>query len=490
MVWLFSAAIIAGVYRSLSLLVIVTGVALARAVVCRAWHAWLALLLAAAGGAVGWTAIERADADRSVFLRTAERANGQKVRLRGWVASFPQSGGYGSTFALATVLDVRPMRVWVRAGCFDLCYGDSLQVDARFATTSRVPSAFLTSRGVAGEARVRFEDVRRTDGERGCPLMRHLLWPMHRSARTHLARMLGGEAALPVGLLLGERGSLDRPAYEAVRVLGIAHLLALSGMHLTMIAALAVFATYWTPRRRAAVVALALSLYVGVVGDVDSLTRAYTMALLILAARALNRPPRPIDALGKALFLMLLASPVAILSVGLQLSFAATLAVFLALDRMPVALRRAPAPARPAWSRALVRCAQSVAAAFWVSVAVEVFIAPLQLHHFGRISMVGPLATVVFLLPVTILQVIALAASFGAAGADGALAAALTWASSTTRAAIVTAGSIAPDPVAFSRPHAGIYYAAALIACAFPKRKLAWGIAVAGIALSFAVGSK
>lgn len=489
MVWLFSAAIVAGVYRSISLFAVVLVCMLTRAVVLRATQAWIAVVLAGVCAFIGWGATARADADRRVVAEVADRARDRPVVLRGWVDEFPQSGPYGSTFVLATQLEGRPLRLSIRSHTFDVAYGDSLQVDARLATNARVPSAFLTARGVAGEARARFEDVRRIGRVRGCPLMREVFWPMHRAARTRLVRALGGEAALPVGLLLGERGTLDRRAYDAVRALGITHLLALSGMHLTMIAALAVFATHWTPRRRDAAVALALSLYVGMVGNVDSLTRAYVMALLILAARALVRPPKPIDALGKALWLMLLCAPQAILSVGLQLSFAATLAVLWCLGHLPAQLLRSPAASLPAWRRVVVRCVQGGTMAFLVSLAVEVFIAPLQLHHFGRASVVGPLATVVFAFPVTLLQGLALAASIGwPAPVSDALAMSLAWASSATRDAIVGVGSFAPKPVAIPEPQCIVYYAAVLVVCARPRRAWAWCVAATGIALAFIVG--
>lgn len=483
MVWLFSAAIVAGVYRSLSFVILVVALLSARAAWVRSWAAWIAVALAAFCAAAGWTAIERADADRRAVARAAERAVGGRIRLTGRVSEFPQSGRYGSTFVFATAVDGRGVRLLVRAGCFDVNYGEVLEVDARVATASRTPANFLAARGLAGEARARFGDVRRMGPVRGCPLMRDVLWPMHRAARTRLTRALGGESALPVGLLLGERGLLDRPAYEAVRKLGIAHLLALSGMHLTMIAALAVAATHWTPRRRDAFVALALSIYVGVVGNIDSLTRAYAMALLLLMARALVRPPRPVDALGKAFLFMLLVAPQSILSVGLQLSFAATLAVLLCFERMPVALLR-PATSASRWRRALHACARGAASAFVVSVAVEVFIAPLQIHHFGRISVVGPLATVVFLLPVSIVQGLALAASFDLPAVGGGVVWLLSWASDVTRDAILAAASLAPDPVALETPRGVAYYAAIGVVCWRPRTWWAWGTATAGIAVA------
>lgn len=477
MVWLFSVGVIAGVYRSLSLFIVVILWMLVRAWVLRTAQAWLAIALAMACAVIGWAAIEHADAGRAIVSHAATRAGGRALPLRGWVASFPQSGRYGSSFDFATRVDGRAVRLALRAGRFDVSYGETLEVDARLSTTTRTPSAYLTSRGLAGEGRARFQDVRRSSiigpragGTHGCPLLRHVLWPMHRAARTTLARALGGDAALPVGLLLGERSMLDRAAYEAVRSLGIAHLLALSGMHLTMIAALALAASRWTPRHRDAWIAFALSIYVGVVGSVDSLTRAYVMALLILAARALLRPARPVDSLGKALLLMLLVEPCSILSVGLQLSFAATLAVLLCLERLPRSLVRAPAPSQPRWRRVLIRFGRGAAAAFVVSLVVEVFIAPLQLHHFGRISVVGPVATVVFMAPVSILQVMALAASVDLPLVHNPLAAALAWSSSATRDAIVAAGSLAPHPIAVPRPAWLVYYAAIAVAGGFLLR--------------------
>lgn len=488
MVWLFSAGVVAGVFHSIPFLLLILAIVLARAVLLRAGHAWVTVALSLACGAIGWSAMERSHGDRGVVTRAAARARGQPLPLRGWVASFPQSGRYGVTFAFATHVDGHPVRISVRAGRFDIGYGDSLAIDLRLATASRTPEAFLVARGVAGEGRARFLDVRRLHAAGGCPVLRGVLWPLHRVARTRLARALGNDAALPVGLLLGERAMLDRAAYDAVRALGIAHLLALSGMHLTMIAALAVFATRRAVRRRDAWVAVALSLYVGVVGDVDSLTRAYLMALVILTARALVRPPRPIDALGKALLIMLLIDPCAILSVGLQLSFVATLAVLICIARLPASLVRPPARGLPAWRRVLARAGQGAAAAFAISLVVEAFIAPLQLHHFGRMSVVGPVATVVFMLPVSMLQIMALLASFGVPAIDAPLASALAWGSVATRDGIVAAGGLAPAPVGIPVPNWTLYYMALWAVCVLHRHRWVWWAGAAGIGLSFWLG--
>ncbi len=484
-VWLFSAAIAAGVYRSLPLFAFLVLLALGRAVLLRASHAWLALALIVPCGGIGLASIRRAAADRHVVAAAAETTRGRMICLDGWVCGFPQSGRYGTTFPFATHIDGRAVRVSVRAQIFDIAYGDSLSMDARLATNPPTSFDYLASRGISGETKVRFQDIGPIRARHGCPVLRDVLWPMHRAARMRLARALGADAALPVGLLLGERGMLDRAAYHAVRNLGIAHLLALSGMHLTMIAILAVAATHFTPRRRDAAIAGALSWYVGVVGDIDSLTRAWAMALLILGARALVRPPKPIDALGTALLLMLLWRPCSILSVGLQLSFAATLALLLCVQRLPNALIRPPRSSRPRSVRTAIRMGQGAAVAFIASVAVEIFIAPLQLHHFGQLSVVGPVATVVFLLPVTILQGLALAASLPLPALEHATTPVLIRLSTTLLDAIVVAGHVAPQPVAAGPPNVLIYYASTVVLWRWPTRWPAWVVAVMGLLLSW-----
>jgi predicted membrane metal-binding protein len=225
-----------------------------------------------------------------------------------------------------------------------------------------------------------------------------------------------------------------------------------------------------------------------VVGDIDSLTRAWVMALLILGARTLVRPPKPIDALGTALLLMLLWRPCSILSVGLQLSFAATLALLLCVQRLPNVLLRPPASSRPRLVRVGLRAGQGAVVAFVVSAAVELFIAPLQLEHFGQLSLVGPLATVVFLLPVTILQGLALVASLDVPVIGAPLIGTLAWTSNATLDAILVAGNHAPSSVQMPAPDWLTYYGAIALLCWRWRQTASWAIAALALALSFMLG--
>jgi competence protein ComEC len=257
-------------------------------------------------------------------------------------------------------------------------------------------------------------------------------------------------------------------------------------MHLAVIAGLAVLASCLVPRCRHALVMATLTVYVGIVGDVASLTRAYVMALALALAHALARPVRPVDALGRTLLVVLLASPAALLSVGLQLSFAATLAVVAVVSRG--AFPRPPRDPALRWPRRVWRrVAGNVMAAVALSVAVEVFIAPLQLYHFGRASAVGPLATPAFLLPVAVVQVLSIAATAlaGIPGVGPASMAALGAVSKVTAAALLGAARLAPPAVAHPAPDFVAYYGGILLVWATRGRRAAWPVGAGLVVLSF-----
>jgi competence protein ComEC len=380
------------------------------------------------------------------------------------------------------MLEGRRVRLLVRAECFDAAYGDRYALRARFINIAPSLRGFTASRGVAGVVKVRAADIVRC-GHGGNPLARRVFWPLHRFARTRLTRAMGSDAGLAIGMLLGDRTQLADNVRDAVRRLGITHLLAISGMHLTTIAGCVLIATRLWPRARPLLLLAALTLYSGTVGNVESLTRAYVMSAILITTHSMIRPVRPIDALAKALLVMAVASPLCLRSVGLQLSFAATFVVLLCLPHEWHAAATGGNRAR----RWMLGALKSVSSAFVLSLAVEVFILPLQLHHFHTLSTVGPLATVIFFIPVTVVllaavPVAALAAVAPAAEWPGR---ALGWVSLVTTRAILACGQLTPGPFAVPHPNPWLYYGALVLAWKYRRRRPGLVVAAAGIALAF-----
>jgi len=480
-VWILTLAVAAGVAQRLDFLLylIVASSLHARIRHGRA-RALLVALLACMCAATGARRSASFEHERAGVERVAASAGAALVTLDGVVASFPQTGQHGTSFEFQTRVGDRRVRLQVRAESFDTHYGDRYRLRARFVKPSENGRAFLGSRGLSGLVRVKHRDIART-GRAGNPVVRECVWPLHRFARTRLSRAMGSEAGLAIGMLLGERAQLADPVRDAVRGLGITHLLAISGMHLTTLAGGIVLLTRRRPRWRSFALVLALTAYTAMVGDVESLTRAYLMALLVIGMQTTVRPVRPIDALGVAWFVMTCADPLSLRSVGLQLSFAATFAVLVCLPLLaPV---RPPAPV----VRLGERIIRPIVFAFALSVAVEVFIAPLQLHHFGALSPVGPLATVIFFMPVTVvlvaaMPVAALTAMWPAQEWPGAV---LAWLSTWTADLIVACGRITPGTVALPEPSPWLYYGGILVGWRLRRHRAAWALAALLVALAF-----
>ncbi|HEU4930390.1 MAG TPA: ComEC/Rec2 family competence protein, partial [Candidatus Krumholzibacteria bacterium] len=167
--------------------------------------------------------------------------------------------------------------------------------------------------------------------------------------------------------------------------------------------------------------------------------------------------------------------------------FAATLALLLCVQRLPNVLLRPPSSTRPRWERIGIRAGQGAAVALVVSAAVELVIAPLLLHHFGQLSAVGPIGTVVFLVPVTILQGLALAAAFPIPMLEPITTPSMIVLSKSLLATIVSAGGAAPAPVALAPPNVVVYYSSIFVLWARPTDRRVWSVAALGLLLSFLV---
>jgi competence protein ComEC len=206
--------------------------------------------------------------------------------------------------------------------------------------------------------------------------------------------LTGDRRALVEGMALGGSDRLSRSAEDDVRAAGLAHLLAVSGQNVAVVAA-AVFmglGALGVRRRRALVVAaVTIGAYCAVCESGASVARAGVVALGALAAEATSRPWRSGHGLLVALALLLAWQPRWLWDPGLQLSFSAVAGILL-IGRPLVALagRWLPGP---------------LAEAAGVSAAATLATAPVAAASFGTVSLAGlaanilavPLAGVVLL---------------------------------------------------------------------------------------------
>jgi competence protein ComEC len=218
----------------------------------------------------------------------------------------------------------------------------------------------------------------------------------------------GGDASARAalrGIVTGDRAAIPESLDARWRAVGIFHVLSVSGLHLAVVAGLAFamlrrliaalpFGGRIRPARWAAVPALAIAIaYTLVTGAQIATVRALVVIVLVVIGASLDRPLRPLDAIGVAAFCVLWWRPADLLDPSFQLSFVAAIVLALSARRTE----------GKSW---LVR---GLVASLWVTLAT----APITALHFHQLTP-GGIAGNVVLTP--LLELVALPlALFGVA---------------------------------------------------------------------------
>lgn len=209
----------------------------------------------------------------------------------------------------------------------------------------------------------------------------------------------GGDAAgnaVVRAMVAGDRGGLDDETTDVFREAGVSHVLAVSGLHLAIVA-LFVFAAVrrlWAAcpplcmrvgadRVAALVAAPAAVAYTVITGGRISTVRALVVVLAVLAGAAMRRRLRVLDAVGAAALGLIAARPSVVWDPSFQLSFAAAATLSMVIVR----------------GRGWI--ASSVAVSVWAAAAT----APFAALAFHSVALAGPVANLI-VVPITELVVL------------------------------------------------------------------------------------
>ncbi|HEV3376148.1 MAG TPA: ComEC/Rec2 family competence protein [Thermoleophilaceae bacterium] len=383
----------------------------------------IAAALVLCGAAVGELRLASIDAP-------AQRLrDGERVELQAHLVTPPRRGPFGSSAEVAvTGGPLEGARLLVRAARWAplpnaVGIGQELQLEGRVkALTSRADAstrdasfdfaAYLRARGVAGE--LLLEHARRT-GRRRDGLAAALDWMRERAERAVVAGMSSADGALLRGMVLGQDEAIDEALRQDFRDSGLAHLLAVSGQNVMLLAALALPALALTGLglrgRLTALVAL-IALYVPLAGAGPSLQRAGVMGIAGIAAMVASRPASRSYALLLAAAATLAWNPRSWTDPGWQLSFAAVAGILVTGVPLSRSLRRigddlvqpkwkpasGDAAARTVSARALaVGAVRVLADGVAITVSATLATAPLLAHHFGSVPLAGLLANLLAL---------------------------------------------------------------------------------------------
>lgn len=152
----------------------------------------------------------------------------------------------------------------------------------------------------------------------------------------------GDRSALPKALLLGERDALSEEDRDAFARVGIAHVLAISGLHISLIVAALrlVLKRFLSGRKQLWFFGAFLLLYALLLDLRASVVRASILTFTYLYVCSRGRRPDSLSGLALAFMIILAIHPVDLLSAGFQLSFAAALGIVLLDEPISRALSR------------------------------------------------------------------------------------------------------------------------------------------------------
>lgn len=218
----------------------------------------------------------------------------------------------------------------------------------------------------------------------------HLRWRM--TVRLHQV-LPGSDGAIASALITGERGGISESDEQALRDAGLAHVLAIAGLHMALVG----LGLFWIVRAGlAAIPALALAypikkwaagaaligalFYLVVSGAAPPTIRAFTMLAMMLTAILLDRPALSMRAVALASVIILVIEPESLVEPGFQMSFAAVVGL-IAVAEWEQARAARRVSIGPVMFAGLRRYVRGIATTSFVGSVATV---PYAIYHFDR----------------------------------------------------------------------------------------------------------
>jgi len=207
-------------------------------------------------------------------------------------------------------------------------------------------------------------------------------------------------------LILGERRAIGPDLRKPFNRTGLGHVLAVSGLHIGLVSWVAFFFFKWlltrsylltlaiNVRKAAALLTcFPVVMYASLAGLQVSCQRAMIMALVFFGSILLDREKDIWSTLALAALIILAMEPMALFSIGFQLSFTAVMGIlWLAVPFL--SRKRAPSENQAGLKRLLFRLKRGITGLIVISLAAQIILLPLIVQYFHRVSPVALLANI------------------------------------------------------------------------------------------------
>ncbi len=330
-----------------------------------------------------------------MYIRPLEQLNQQEVPLTITAADYSYATDYGIGVDGIAVIEDRPyhIRAYLKENP-ELRPGDT--VEGTFLIRLTIPdgkreSAWFQGNGI-------FLIAHQKDQVQIAPAEEIPQWCFPALLRKNILGMLDSlfpEDVSPFAkaLLLGDSRDLDYAADTAFKVSGIRHIIAVSGLHVSILYGLV---CVFTLRRRflTAMVGIpALLLFAAVAGFTPSVIRACIMVWLMLLAMVFDREYDAPTALAFAVLVMLAVNPMSVTSVSLQLSAGCVAGILL----FNSAINRWLKQKFPKKKGMAAKLRDMLCSSISVTLSAMSLITPLSAWYFGTVSLISVLTNLLTL---------------------------------------------------------------------------------------------
>ncbi|MFQ5995449.1 MAG: DNA internalization-related competence protein ComEC/Rec2 [Acidiferrobacterales bacterium] len=329
---------------------------------------------------------------------------GKDMRVEGYVAGIPQMMERGTRFRFDVKHASRKgVRVKIPGTILLTSYDDAHRFGVgehwRFTVRLKRPHGFQNPGGFDYEGYLFRERVRATGyvrGKKSPELLgsgsgAYMIDRLRQRLGERVRYLLADNPAsgLALALVNGDRRGITDNQWTTLRRTGTNHLVAISGLHVGLVAGLAFFVARflwalpgwtvlrWPAPKVGAIAAMMFALmYSALAGFAVPTQRAMIMLTVVMGAVLFQRRLAPTQVLAIALFLVLVHDPLAVMGAGFWLSFAAVTVIILFVYRHSVEGNL--------WQRL-----------GYVQWAIAVGLLPLMLMFFQQVSLIGPIANMV-----------------------------------------------------------------------------------------------
>ncbi len=321
--------------------------------------------------------------------------NNQQVEILGFISGYPQEKDQSETF------EVRALKIKVKNEWQNISgkvyisvlrdekfiYGQNIKLKGVLESPKNTEdfnfASFFASRGIYSQ--LRSPEIGIEKGNSGNILFK-TLFSLRKSFEEEVGQVFVEPfASLILGINLGVK-RISKELLDIFNKVSISHIIVISGYNISIISdffkkILQRFSrrlSFWLPF-------LGILFFTILVGAEPPVVRAAIMGSVLLLARNKGRKVNGVFALLFAAFLMIIFNPLLLdFDPGFQLSFLSTLGLILISDKILSLLKKIKIP-------------YVLAEALSSTLAAQIFIMPLIIFYFGRLSIISPLANVLIL---------------------------------------------------------------------------------------------